>query len=137
MPRYVVQKVAEALNGDRKALNGSSVLVLGLAYKANIDDDRESPSYEILELLKESGAQVAYCDPFFPVTHKTRKHDLGLRSEPCTAESFARFDAVVVSTAHELFARPELFRGAKVVVDARNLIAPLFPQGGGPRVVKA
>ena len=137
MPRYVVQKVAEALNGDRKALNGSSVLVLGLAYKANIDDDRESPSYEILELLRESGAHVSYCDPFFPATHKTRKHDLGLRSEPCTAESFARFDAIVVSTAHELFAKAELFRGAKVVVDARNLVGPLFPQGGGPRVVKA
>ena len=95
------------------------------------------PYSDPLTLLKESGAQVSCCDPFFPATHKTRKHDLGLRSEPCTAGSFSQFDAVVVRAAHELFAKAELFRGAKVVVDARNLIGPLFPQGRGPRVVKA
>ena len=66
MPRYVVEKIAEGLNEDGKPLKGSAVLVLGLAYKANIDDDRESPSYEILELLEERGARVAYCDPHFP-----------------------------------------------------------------------
>jgi len=138
MPRYVVGKVAEALNGDRKAINGSKVLVLGLAYKANIDDDRESPSYEILELLKASGALVDYCDPHFPATHPTRHHDLKLRSVPCTAESFAAYDAVVVSTAHEAFKQAALFERVRLVIDSRNMLAPLFPGRAPPcRVVKA
>jgi UDP-N-acetyl-D-glucosamine dehydrogenase len=137
MPRYVIEKVAFALNGDRKAINGSRVLVLGLAYKANVDDDRESPSYEILELLMEAGARIDYCDPWFPKTHRTRKHDLGLRSVPCDAATFSQYDALVVSTAPDVFRKAELYRGTKLVVDTRNLIAPLFPEGGGPRLVKA
>jgi len=137
MPSYVVSKVAEALNGEGKALRGSKVLVLGLSYKANIDDDRESPSYEILELLKDAGAEVAYCDPFFPRTAKTRKYDLGLASIPVTPEAFGSHDAVVVSTAHEQFKNEALYRDVKLVVDTRNIIAPLFPKGQGPRVVKA
>jgi len=137
MPRYVIEKVVVALNGDRKALNGSKVLVLGLAYKANVDDDRESPSYEILELLKEAGAKVDYCDPLFPATHKTRKHDLGLRSLPCDDETFSKYDALVVSTAHDCFRNADLYRGTRLVVDTRNLVAPLFPEGGGPRIVNA
>jgi UDP-N-acetyl-D-glucosamine dehydrogenase len=136
MPRYVVDKVAQALNQDGKAVKGARILVLGLAYKANIDDDRESPSYEIIELLQASGAQVQYCDPFFPSTHPTRKHDLKLRSVPLDAGTFASFDAVVVSTAHDLFKDPALFRGVRLVVDTRNLVRPLL-QGQGPRVVKA
>jgi UDP-N-acetyl-D-glucosamine dehydrogenase len=137
MPRYVVDRVARALNDDGKALKGSRVLVLGLAYKANIDDDRESPSYEILELLEESGARIDYCDPLFPVARKGRKHDLGLSTVPCDAESFARYDAVVVSTAHDVFKDPELYRKTRLVVDTRNAVAPLFAGRGGPRIVKA
>jgi len=138
MPRYVVDKVMHALNEDGKALKGSRVLVLGLAYKANVDDDRESPSYEILELLKELGARVDYCDPFFPRTHRTRKYDLGLESVPCTAEAFGAFDAVVVSTAHEQFKQAGLYQRVRLVVDSRNLVGPLFPSGQAPcRVVKA
>jgi UDP-N-acetyl-D-glucosamine dehydrogenase len=138
MPRYVVNKVMHALNEQGKALKGSRVLVLGLAYKANVDDDRESPSYELLELLKEFGARVDYCDPFFPVAHRTRRHDLGLKSIPCTAESFGEFDAIVVSTPHEPFKRGELFSRAKLVVDTRNIVAPLFGAAGPPfKLVKA
>jgi UDP-N-acetyl-D-glucosamine dehydrogenase len=137
MPRYVVDRVGAALNDDGKAFKGAKVLVLGLAYKANVDDDRESPSYEILELLLERGAKIDYCDPLFPKAHPTRKHDLGLASVPCEPAVFARYDAIVVSTAHDLFKRAELFRDAKLVVDSRNLLAALFPDGGGPRVVKA
>jgi UDP-N-acetyl-D-glucosamine dehydrogenase len=138
MPRYVVDKVMHALNEDGKALKGSRVLVLGLAYKANVDDDRESPSYEILELLKELGARVDYCDPFFPRTHRTRKYDLGLESVPCTAEAFGAYDAVVVSTAHEQFKQAGLYQRVRLVVDSRNLVGPLFPSGQAPcRVVKA
>jgi UDP-N-acetyl-D-glucosamine dehydrogenase len=137
MPRYVVDKVAEGLNADGKAVKGARVLVLGLAYKANIDDDRESPSYEILELLQERGARADYCDPLFPVARHGRKHKLEMRTVPCDAATLAQYDAVVVSTAHDLFKVPELWKGVKLVVDARNLVLPLFPQGGAPRVVKA
>jgi UDP-N-acetyl-D-glucosamine dehydrogenase len=137
MPRYVVRKTMEALNEDGKALKGAKVLVLGLSYKANIDDDRESPSYEILELLRQFGAQIDYCDPFFPATHPVRKHDLGLTSVPCTAETFASYDALVIATAHDVFKDPALFRGAQLVVDTRNLVAPLIGRRGEPRVVPA
>jgi UDP-N-acetyl-D-glucosamine dehydrogenase len=137
MPRYVVDRVARALNEDGKPLKGSRVLVLGLAYKANIDDDRESPSYEILELLEESGARIAYCDPHFPAARKGRKHDLGLKTVPCDAATFGEYDAVVVSTAHDAFKDPALYAKARLVVDTRNAIAPLFAGRPGPRVVRA
>jgi UDP-N-acetyl-D-glucosamine dehydrogenase len=137
MPGYVVHRLSRALNDDGKAIKNARVLVLGLAYKANIDDDRESPSYEILELLKESGARIAYCDPYFPVAHRTRKHDIGLRSIPCAPEAFAGYDAVVVATAHDAFKDPALFARVQLVVDTRNIVAPLFRTGGGPRVVTA
>jgi UDP-N-acetyl-D-glucosamine dehydrogenase len=139
MPRYVVGKVAHALNQEGKALKGSRVLVLGLAYKANIDDDRESPSYEILELLRESGARIDYCDPFFPIARKGRKHDLGLSSVPCKPEVFAAYDAVVVATAHDAFKDRSLYRDVCLMVDTRNMVAPLLAgEGTGPRrVVKS
>ncbi len=137
MPRYVVQKVMEALNGDGKALSGSSALVLGLAYKANVDDDRESPSYEIIEMLQELGARVDYCDPFFPAARRTRRHDIALRSVPCTPAVFAGYDVIVVATAHDAFKQATLYADAKLVVDARNLVAPLLARSDRPRIVKA
>jgi len=124
MPKYVVQKIGQALNSKAKAINGSRVLILGLAYKADIDDDRESPSYEVIELLRKAGAQVSYCDPYFPETKATRKHDLAMKSVPITGESFSGFDVVVVLTAHEEFKDPALFSRVELVVDARNMIAP-------------
>jgi UDP-N-acetyl-D-glucosamine dehydrogenase len=138
MPRYVVGKVAEALNGDAKPVNGSRILVLGLAYKANVDDDRESPSYEIIELLQEAGARVDYCDPHFPQARKTRKHDLGLRSVPVDAETFGQYDAVVVATAHDAFKDGALYARCGLVVDTRNIVGPaLGSVSGKPRIVKA
>lgn len=139
MPRFVVDRVAEALNGDGKALRGSRVLVLGLAYKANIDDDRESPSYEILELLQKRGAVAEYCDPFFPAARPGRKHHLNLASVPCTRESFAKYDAVLIATAHDAFRDLELYRDVALAIDTRNLLAPLLVRKGlGPRrIVKA
>ena len=137
MPRYVVDRVSQALNDEGKPLRGSRVLVLGLSYKANIDDDRESPSYEIIELLQESGAQVDFCDPHFPEARKGRRHQVGLKSVPCTPETFARYDALVVSTAHDAFRSAALYEGCRLVVDTRNAVAPLFARGGGPRIVKA
>jgi UDP-N-acetyl-D-glucosamine dehydrogenase len=138
MPRYVVDRVMHALNDDGKALKGSRVLVLGLAYKADIDDDRESPSYEIIEHLIERGARVDYCDPLFPVAHKTRKHDIGMASVPCDPSTFSRYDALVVSTAHNAFRNAALFELSKTIVDTRNLIAPLYAGKVLPfRLVKA
>jgi UDP-N-acetyl-D-glucosamine dehydrogenase len=121
MPRYVVGKTISALNDQGKSIRNAKVLVLGLAYKQDIDDDRESPSFEIIEMLLDRGADVSYCDPFVPVARKTRKHDLGMTSVPCTAEEFARYDAVVVSTAHRQFRDPALYAGVQLLVDTRNL----------------
>jgi len=109
--------------------------VLGLSYKENIDDDRESPSYEIIELLEEAGAHVEYCDPFFPAARAGRKHDVKLTSVPCTAEEFRKYDALVVSTAHRQFSDPALYAGVGLVIDTRNIVKPA--PAGPRRVVKA
>lgn len=135
MPRYVVSKVAEAVNQDGKSIVGATVLVLGLSYKADIDDDRESPSFELIELLQERGAIVSYCDPFVPFARKGRKHDLGLASVPCTAEELAKYDAVLVSTAHAAFKDPALYEQVRLVVDTRNIVHPA--PGASTRVVRA
>jgi len=137
MPRWVVDKIRTALSDIGKPLRDSKVLVLGLSYKANIDDDRESPSYEIIELLQEGGARVDFCDPHFPKPRKGRKHEVQLSSIPCDAAHFAGYDAVVVSTAHEVFKNASLYRDVKLVIDTRNAVAPLFAAGQGPRIVKA
>ena len=110
MPEYVIERTARALNRHGKSLKGSKALVLGLSYKADIDDDRESPSFEIIERLRAEGVEVAYCDPYIPVARPGREHDLRLSSVPCTAEEFARYDVLVVSTAHSDFKRAELLR---------------------------
>src|SRR5438067_5595527 len=102
MPRYVIDRTVEAINKNGKSIVGATVLVLGLSYKADIDDDRESPSFELIELLQERGAIVAYCDPFVPTARRGRKHDINLSSVPCTPEEFANYDAVLISTAHSL-----------------------------------
>jgi UDP-N-acetyl-D-glucosamine dehydrogenase len=125
MPAYVVEKTAEALNARGKSVHGAKVLVLGLSYKPDIDDDRESPSFEIIEQLAARGAQVAYCDPHIPLARKGRNHDVGLASVPCTPEEFARHDVLVISTAHSAFRDPALYSGASLIVDSRNLVAPL------------
>ena len=135
MPHYVVSKVAQALNDEAKAVKLSRVLVLGLSYKENIDDDRESPSYEIIELLQEAGARVDYCDPYFPVARPGRKHDIQMTSVPCAPGAFAAYDVVVVSTAHKQFSDPALYKGVGLVVDTRNIVK-VWPEGPG-RVVKA
>jgi UDP-N-acetyl-D-glucosamine dehydrogenase len=139
MPRFVVSRVAAALNEDGKALKGSRILVMGLSYKANIDDCRESPSFELLEQLADAGAIVEYCDPYFPQAPVTRKYKFELRSVPCDPEAFARFDALVVATAHDDFKKAELYRNVKLVVDSRNMVEPLLRDlpGSKVRLVKA
>ena len=134
MPQYVVRKLSDALNEDRKSLKGARVLVLGLAYKPDVDDDRESPSYEIIELAREAGAEVAYCDPYFPVAPTTRKHDIGLQSIPCDADAFAGFDALVIATGHAQFRERSLYARVPLVVDTRNVLGH---DCGTTRVVRA
>jgi UDP-N-acetyl-D-glucosamine dehydrogenase len=133
MPRYVVDRTMEAINQDGRSILGARVLVLGLSYKPDIDDDRESPSFEIIELLRERGAEVSYCDPYVPVARPGRKHDLGLTSVPCTAEEFARYDAVVVSTPHRQFKDPSLYEQVRLAIDTRNIV----PKDGPRRVIRA
>ncbi len=133
MPRYVVDRTVEAINHERKSIVGAKTLILGLSYKPDIDDDRESPSFELIELLRERGAEVAYCDPFVPVARAGRKHDVGLASVPCTAEEFAKYDAVLISTPHSAFKDPALYEKAKLVIDTRNIV----PRDRGINLVRA
>ena len=132
MPEYVVHKVAEALNSRRLPLKGSRVLVLGLAYKPDVDDDRESPSYHLLELLQAKGAKVAYFDPHVPVIRPSREHGhwAGLRSVAWARKSIAGFDVVVISTAHKLVNYTELAKWARTIVDTRNAMAGIRTRKG-------
>ena len=102
MPMHVVNRTAEALNESKKSVKGSRILVVGLAYKPNVDDYRESPSYVLLDLLKARGAEVAYYDPFVPVVHLTREHAhwAGMRSVAWNRETVQGFDAVIIATNH-------------------------------------
>jgi UDP-N-acetyl-D-glucosamine dehydrogenase len=125
MPVHVVERLAEALNCARKPLNGSRVLILGLAYKPNVDDERESPSYRIMELLKQRGADVEYHDPYVPVIRPTREHPqwAGTKSAPWDRTTIAGFDAVVIATAHASVNYQELADWAECIVDTRNVMA--------------
>ena len=120
MPEYVVGKLMEGLNAHGKALKGSRVLVLGIAYKKNVDDMRESPSVEIMELIEAKGSIVAYSDPHVPVFPKMREHSFNLSSEPLTAENLASFDAVVLATDHDRFDYATIKEYAKLIVDSRG-----------------
>jgi len=135
MPHYVVNKVMEALNERKKSLKGSKVLVLGLAYKPDIDDVRESPSLELIELLKERGAKVDYNDPYVPRTHKMREYDLKMTSRPLSAAMLRGYDCVLISTNHSTYDYEWIVRHSKLVVDTRNATAGV--KGGRRKIVKA
>lgn len=120
MPEYVVNKLMDGLNNSAKALKGSKVLVLGIAYKKNVDDMRESPSVEIMELLEAKGCVVAYSDPHVPVFPEMREHHFNLSSEVLTAENLASFDAVVLATDHDKFDYELIRQHARLIVDSRG-----------------
>ena len=122
MPHYVASRLAEALNSKKKSVNGSRVLLLGLAYKANVDDDRESPTYHLMDMLKAQGAEVAYHDPHVPVIRPSREHGhwAGVKSVPWNRETVSGFDAVLISTAHKAVNYQQLADWSKCVVDTRN-----------------
>src|SRR5271154_2966462 len=118
MPYHVLEFVARALNQQKKALNGSRVLVLGVAYKKDIDDLRESPALTIIELLQKEGAQVSYNDPYFPVVGKGRKYDLQMKCAPL--ENLGQFDCVLIVTDHSDYDYARIVRESQLVVDTRN-----------------
>ena len=132
MPEYVVHRVGEALNSRRKAMNGSEVLVLGIAYKANVDDDRESPSYVLMDLLQKSGVKVSYYDPYIPVIRPSREHGhwTGTQSVSWTRDVLSRVDVVLISTQHEAVNYQELAECADCIVDTRNAMAEIKTRPG-------
>jgi UDP-N-acetyl-D-glucosamine dehydrogenase len=120
MPAYVIHRLVEALNDRSKPLRGSKILVLGLAYKKDADDPRESPSLEIIEMLMEKGAVVDYSDPYFPTFPSGRRHSLDLKSVPLTPQSLAGYDAALLITDHSSFPYELIQKSARLVVDSRN-----------------
>lgn len=122
MPAYVVSRLGLALNERSRSIRGSRILVLGLAYKPDIDDVRESPSFEIIEQLVQLGAIVEYNDPLVPRTHTMRKHDLNMTSVPITAQSLTSYDAVVISTAHSAYDRAQIAKHARLIIDTRGML---------------
>lgn len=132
MPEYVVNRAATALNTARKAVNGSNVLIVGLAYKADVDDDRESPSYVLMNLFHERGAKIAYYDPYVPVIRPTREHPhwAGMKSVGWDAPTIKSFDVVVIATKHKSVNYNELAEWATCIVDTRNAMAAIKTRPG-------
>jgi UDP-N-acetyl-D-glucosamine dehydrogenase len=121
MPHYVVDRLIEALNDCGKPVKGSKICLLGVAYKKDVDDPRESPSLELMELLAARGAVLSYNDPHVPRLPKTRRHHFpGMASEPLTAEFLARQDCVLIATDHSAYDYEFIVRNAPLVIDTRN-----------------
>ena len=137
MPEYVIRRLGEVLNARRKPLNGSRILLLGLAYKANVDDMRESPTFRLMDLLDARGADIAYFDPHIPVITPTREHArwTGLKSVPWSRKSVAAFDAVIIATHHARFDLARLAKWADCIIDTRNAMANVPTRPG--QVTKA
>jgi UDP-N-acetyl-D-glucosamine dehydrogenase len=125
MPEHVIHRLADALNTRSKAIKGSRVLILGLAYKPNVDDERESPSYVLMRMLSERGAEVEYHDPYVPVIKPTREHSqfAGKRSIPWDRSVIEDFDLVLIATNHASVNYSELGEWARCIVDTRNAMA--------------
>ena len=137
MPAYVFQRCGEALAQSRQTISGSRILMIGIAYKANVDDDRESPAYVLLEMLEKQGAQVEYYDPHVPVIRPSREHAqfAGRKSAVLTAETIASFDLVLVATHHKAVDWQLIAQNARLVVDSRNALSTAMK--GKPNYFKA
>ena len=121
MPYHVVDAVASALNDRKKSIKGSKILILGMAYKKDVDDLRESPSLKLLELLTGRGAVLDYNDPFFPMLFKMRHYDFSnMRSVALSPECLASYDCVLIATDHSSYDYDAILRDSKLVVDTRN-----------------
>jgi UDP-N-acetyl-D-glucosamine dehydrogenase len=132
MPAWVIAKVADALNSRSRAVMGSRILVLGIAYKKDVEDMRESPSVALMELLRARGAVVDYSDPHVPVFPRMREHHFDLSSVELTAASLASYDVVLLATGHSAFDYELVRQNASLIVDTRGV----FPNRS-PNVVQA
>ncbi len=132
MPDYVVSKVASALNSVKKPINGSRILMLGLAYKKNVDDMRESPSVMLMEKLRDLGGDVSYSDPHIPKFPEMREHHFDLSSVPLTPQNLSGYDCVVLATNHDRFDFQMIKESAKLIIDTRGVY--IEPH---PHVIKA
>jgi UDP-N-acetyl-D-glucosamine dehydrogenase len=132
MPEYVVHRVADALNTRNKAVKGTRVLILGLAYKPNVDDERESPSYILMDILRERGAELEYYDPHVPVIKPTRAHShwAGKKSVEWDRATIESFDLVLIATNHSCVNYQDLADWARCIVDTRNAMSGTHPRSG-------
>ena len=130
MPTYVVQKLMAALNDQGKCLKGARILILGVAYKPNVDDDRESPAFAIMELIENGGAAVDYSDPYIPKLKKTRKFSFDKTSVKLTPKNIKGFDAVVIVTNHANVDYKLLEEHAKLILDTRNALGKIGVRSG-------
>src|ERR1700751_3743516 len=130
MPYHVISSVAGALNRQKKALNGAKVLILGVAYKRDMDDLRESPALTIIELLKSRGAEVSYNDPYFPMIGKGRKYDLQMKC--ASLDNFGHYDCVLIVTDHSYYDYQRIVRESQLVVDTRNALKGI----DSPKIVR-
>ena len=135
MPYYVIQRVMEALNYRKKSINGSKVLLLGIAYKKDVDDPRESPSFKLIELLQEKGAEIIYNDPHIPTMPTGRKYSFSMDSIELTPETLAAVDCVLLSTDHSAYDYQFILDHADLIIDTRNAFTGL--QGAADKVVQA
>lgn len=127
MPRWVTQKVADALNAQGRSVKGSRILVLGIAYKCDVEDMRESPSIEIMELLVAKGAEVSYSDPYVPLFPAMREHHFDLKSIVLTADTLASYECVILATAHHSFDYALIAEHAKLIIDTRGAFKQFNP----------
>lgn len=132
MPKWVIQKITDALNDRGMAIKDTRILILGIAYKKNVDDMRESPSLVIMEKLSAKGAKIAYSDPHVPVFPKMREHHFDLSSVALSAQTLAEYDCVVIATAHDTFDFELIKKHARLVIDTRGIY-----QQAAENIVKA
>src|SRR5204863_3687645 len=132
MPECVIRRMADALNDRQKAVKGTSILIVGLAYKPDVDDERESPSYVLMEMLKSRGAKVAYYDPYVPIIRPTREHAhwTGTKSVGWNRETVAGYDLVLIATNHASVNYQELADWAPCIVDTRNAMTDIKTKKG-------
>ena len=125
MPQYVVNLSVQALNRKMKSINGSKILIIGLAYKANVDDVRESPAFHLMDSLKSDGAELSYYDPHIPKIPSTREHKewTGLESISWEEEHISQFDCVIIATAHDRVSFSDLAKWSDCIVDTRNAMS--------------
>jgi UDP-N-acetyl-D-glucosamine dehydrogenase len=135
MPEWVLHKLVAALNRRGRALLGARLLVLGVAYKADVDDTRESPALFLIDLLQREGARVAYHDPYVPTLGRFRRYRFDLRSVPLTARALGASDAVLILTDHSSLDPAFVVRHSRLVIDTRNLTRGV--RAGRERIVRA